>query len=297
MISHAGEFAALTVAVVWTITALAFEYGAKRVGSLNVNLIRLPFALLFLCIFTFIERGRAFPVDATSHQWFWLGLSGLVGFVFGDLCLFKAFVYIGSRFAMLIMTLVPPLTALMGWLIFGETLTWFYFLGMMLTISGIVLAVNAHKNNETKRFSKQTVQGIFFAIGGALGQSGGLILSKIGMKDYSPFAATQIRIITAIIGFSLIMIVMGRLKQAGQSLRNREGMKGIVIGSFFGPFIGVSLSLFAIQHTNAGIASTIMSIVPVLIIFPSVFMFKQRITLVEIIGAILSVAGVALFFV
>ncbi len=296
MTSHIGEFAALGVAVVWTITALSFEYAANRVGSLNVNLLRLPLAFIYLSIFTFFARGNALPTDATNHQWVWLLLSGIVGFVIGDLFLFKAFTQIGSRFSMLIMTLVPPITAFLGWMFLNEGLTWFYLFGMILTVSGIFLAINSHKNGETKQFSKHSIRGILYAIGGALGQSGGLVLSKIGMENYNPFASTQIRILAGIIGFALIMIFMGRIKQCISALKNREGMKGILIGSFFGPFIGVSLSLFAVQRANTGVASTIMSIVPILIIPPSILFFKQKVTAMEIAGAVLSVIGVALFF-
>lgn len=297
MTSHIGEFAALTVAFAWTITALSFEYAAKRVGSLNVNLIRLPLALVYLAIFTFFTRGNALPTDATGHQWIWLLLSGVVGFVIGDLFLFKAFVNIGSRFSMLIMTLVPPITAFLGWLFLDEFLTWFYLLGMVLTVSGIFLALNAHKDGDTNKFSKHSIRGIFYAIGGALGQAGGLILSKIGMQNYNPFASTQIRIIAGVVGFALIMVFMGRIKQGVEALKNKEGMKGILIGSFFGPFIGVSLSLVAVQYTNTGVVSTIMSIVPILIIPPSIIFFKQKVSWIEMIGALLSVIGVALFFV
>jgi drug/metabolite transporter (DMT)-like permease len=296
MISHIGEFAALCVAIVWTITALSFEYAANRVGSLNVNIIRLPLAFIFLTIFNFFTRSYTFPVDAGSHQWIWLTISGLVGFVIGDLFLFKSFMYIGSRFSMLIMTMVPLMTAIIGWFSMGERLTILSFIGMFLTIAGIILALNSHKNKETNKFSKESIKGILFAFGGAIGQSCGLILSKIGMQNYNPFASSQIRIIAGTIGFIVIMFFMGRLKKITLAFKNREGMKGIIIGSFFGPFIGVSLSLFAIQHTNTGIASTIMAIVPILIIPPSVIFFKQKVTILEIIGAILSVIGVAMFF-
>ncbi len=170
MISHIGEFAALCVAIVWTITALSFEYAANRVGSLNVNIIRLPLAFLFLTIFNFFTRPFAFPVDAGSHQWIWLTISGLVGFVIGDLFLFKSFMYIGSRFSMLIMTMVPLLTATIGWFSMGERLTLLSFAGMVLTIGGIVIALNSHRDKITNKFSKESIKGILFAFGGAVGQ-------------------------------------------------------------------------------------------------------------------------------
>ena len=297
MQEHIGEIAALGVAISWTITALSFEHASKKVGSLNVNLIRLPLALLFLCIFCYLFRGHGLPTDAGKHQWIWLTVSGLVGFTFGDLFLFKSYTYIGSRFSMLIMTLVPPLTAIMGWFSFGEKLTIISFLGMCLTIGGIVIVVNSHKDENTNKFSTHSLKGILFAFFGSIGQAGGLILSKIGMQQYNAFASTQIRIIAGAAGFIAIMLFMGRIKKLTEAFKNTSGMKGILLGSFFGPFIGVSLSLYSIQHANTGIASTIMSIVPILIIPPSVLLFGQKVKSIEIIGAILSVIGVAMFFI
>ncbi len=297
MINHIGELAALGVAIVWTITALSFEFASTKVGSLNVNLIRLPLALMYLCIFCYFFRGHGLPTDAGRHQWVWLTISGLVGFTFGDLFLFKSYTYIGSRFAMLIMTMAPLMTSVMGYFVFGEKLTILSLIGMLLTIGGITMVINSHKDKTTRKFSQLSVKGIMFAFLGSVGQAGGLILSKVGMQNYNAFASTQIRIIAGSTGFIIIMLLMGRMKNIKEAFKNKEGMKGIIIGSVFGPFIGVSLSLYSIQHANTGIASTIMSIVPILIIPPSILMFKQKIKLAEIIGAILSVIGVSLFFI
>ena len=52
----------------------------------------------------------------------------------------------------------------------------------------------------------------------------------------------------------------------------------------------------AVQYTNAGIASTLMALTPVFILFPYAFLYKQRIKLREVIGVALSMLGVALFF-
>jgi len=45
------------------------------------------------------------------------------------------------------------------------------------------------------------------------------------------------------------------------------------------------------------VAATLMAIVPILIIPPSVILNKERVTLKEVIGAIAAVAGVAMLFV
>jgi drug/metabolite transporter (DMT)-like permease len=294
--SHTGEFAALLTAIFWTATSLAFETASHKIGTISVNILRLLLGLLFLSIFAFFRRGLIMPLDADWFNWKWLFLSGLIGFVFGDLFLFESYVIIGSRFSMLIMTLVPPLTALFGFLFIGERLTLFHFFGMSLTFFGISMAIFGRENKGDKLSLKLSPRGILYAVGGAIGQALGLVLSKLGMKDYDPFAATQIRIIAGIFGYILLITILSRWRNVARAVRNREGMLFTTVGSFFGPFLGVSFSLIAVKYTAAGIASTIMALVPIFIILPAVIFYKEKVTLPEMTGALVSVAGVALFF-
>jgi len=291
-----GEFAALATAIFWTITALAFESASLKVGSLSVNIIRLLIGFLFLTIFVWIRRGMLLPFDASVENWIWLTISGLIGFVFGDLLLFKSYTIIGSRFSMLIMTLVPPITALLGFLILNEKLTFLNYFGIILTFAGIAMAIFS-KGQNNKLSLKLAPTGILYALGGALGQAAGLVLSKLGMDSYDPFASTQIRIISGMAGFLIVVTVLGRWSKVGKALKNRKGMAGIVIGSFFGPFLGVSFSLLSVKFTETGIAATIMSLVPILIIPAVYILYRQKIKIIEIIGAIISVIGVSLFFI
>ena len=293
---HLGEFAALLTAVFWTITSLSFESASHKIGSVTVNILRLIIGCAFLCIFNLIIRGLVWPVDASLENWIWLSLSGLVGFVFGDLFLFKSYTMIGSRFSMLIMTLVPPITAFFSFIILGERLTLFHYLGMTLTFTGIAMAIFSMPGKGEKLSLKLSPRGILYAFGGAIGQALGLVLSKFGMKTYDPFAATQIRIIAGIFGYVLLITLLSRWRNVIAGLNNKSGMALTSLGAFFGPFLGVSFSLVAIKYTEAGIASTIMALVPVFIILPAVIFLKQKVTLTEILGALVSVAGVALFF-
>jgi drug/metabolite transporter (DMT)-like permease len=294
---HLGEFAALLTAFFWTITSLSFEAASNKIGSVAVNILRLIFGFVFLSVFTLIRRGFVLPVDASAENWIWLSLSGLVGFVFGDLFLFKSYTMIGSRFSMLIMTLVPPVTAFFSFLILGEKLTLFHYLGMTLTFTGIAMAIFSRPGKGEKLSLKLSPRGILYAFGGAVGQALGLVLSKFGMKNYDPFAATQIRIIAGIFGYTILVTFLARWVSVMKATKNKSGMALTSLGAFFGPFLGVSFSLIAIKYTEAGIASTIMALVPVFIIIPAVVLFKQKVTLPEVLGAIVSVAGVALFFV
>ena len=295
--SHYGEFAALLTAIFWTITALAFENATKKVGTISVNIIRLVLGFIFLSFLSYFQRGMFLPLDATAHAWTWLMLSGIVGLMLGDLFLFASYPIIGARIAMLMMTLAPPIAAILGKFVLDEQMSLMSILGMILVMSGISLVIWSRNDSKTKVKLNFPVKGLLFGFLGAVGQAGGLVLSKVGMGDYNPFAATQIRIIAAMIGFTILISIMGCWKNVFSAIKNKNAMKGITVGSFFGPFLGVSFSLIAIKFTSTGVASTLMSIVPVLIILPSIIIFKQKVSSKEIIGAVISVVGVSLFFI
>ncbi len=168
---------------------------------------------------------------------------------------------------------------------------------MTLTFSGIAMAILSRNGKDVKLTLKIAPQGIMYAIGGAVGQALGLVLSKFGMNELDPFAATQIRIIAGIAGFTIMITILNRWSGVIKAVSNRDGMLFTGIGAFFGPFLGVSFSLIAVKYTEAGIASTIMALVPVFIILPAVLLYKQKVSVAEIAGAVISVSGVALFFV
>lgn len=295
--SHLGEIYSFITAICWTFTAISFEIAGKKIGSLSVNYIRLIMGFILISVFTTFSRGMVLPLDATANAWTWLSISGLVGFVIGDLFLFQAYLEIGSRISMLIMALVPPITALLGFITMREIISLTDLLGMFITILGIFVVVLV-KNPEGNNFKfSRSIKGIAYAFVGALGQSFGLILSKIGMGNYNPFGATQIRIIAGLIGFTVVFIFMKRWDKLKIDIKNKDARKYLFLGSLFGPFLGVSFSLMAVQYTTTGVSSTITSIIPVLIIPLSIYVLKEKVSPKEIFGAIISVIGVSILFV
>ncbi|NLC02743.1 MAG: DMT family transporter, partial [Tissierellia bacterium] len=235
--SHIGEIAALATAFCWTFTGISFEYAGKKVGSLAVNFIRLILGFIFISLFTYLTRGLLLPTDSSSFNWIWLGLSGIIGFFIGDLFLFQSYLEVGTRVAMLIMATSPPITALLGFIFMGEVITPKGLLGMAITTLGIAVVILSKDTGGKKLKLTHSVKGLTYAFLGALGQSVGLILSKIGMGTYNPFAATQIRIITGFIGFFILFLYKKKWKDLTLAFKDKKAMTGITIGAFFGPFV------------------------------------------------------------
>lgn len=244
-----GETIAIGVAVLWTLSALFFEYASKRLGSVNLNLIRLVCAFFMLGITMTLINGSFIPVGADKATWFWMSLSGLVGFVLGDYFLFASYSIIMARFSQLIMTLAPPFAAIFGFILLGEKMSWIAVAGMLLTLTGISISILKKQNGTlSRRFQLQLpVKGVIFALMGALGQGVGIVLSKQGMLAYEkvytpgnalyiPMAATQIRTIAGMISFALIILLKGDMKNIPAGLPGQEGFR----------FCGYGLGLWAL---------------------------------------------------
>ena len=292
------------VAFSWTATALLSEFGSKRLGNLTLNVLRMALALLFSLVLFWVVLGTPIPAIGSLEAYGWMLLSGLVGYVIGDFCLFQCYIIIGSRFGQLFMTLAPLAAALMAWLTLGQQMNWMSVLAMLVTLVGIGISVLGR--GEHHRISlKLPLNGVLFAIGAAVCQGVGLVLSKIGMNHYAtgaipewliPFSANFVRCIAGIIGFSLLLYFREGFKPLREALHDRKGMTVATATTIFGPFVGVGFSLMAVQYTGAGIASTLMALTPIIIILPSYWLFHEKITWKAVLGALISVVGVSLFF-
>ena len=307
---YLGEIISIVVAVSWTVTAWFADKESHRVGAMVTNALRLSLAVVFLAVLLWFTVGRPYPVYADSRAWFWLSLSALVGYVFGDWCLFNCYLSIGARFGQLFMTIAPPTAAFAGWMLLGESLSWKAALAMLVTLAGIAISILSRGDGRQVRLDLP-LKGVLLGIGAGLGQGFGLVLSKIGMEHYAaaippdapslmesmlPFASTMIRAVIGGAGFLLILALQKNLGGFVKAVKDPVSMKYASLITLFGPALGVSLSLMAVRYANAGIASTLMALTPVIILLPEVLVNKKRIRFKEILGVVVSVTGVALFF-
>ena len=302
---YLGEFISIGVAFSWTATALLSEFGSKRLGNLTLNVLRMAFALLFSVVLFGVVTGNILPPGASAEACGWMLLSGLVGYVIGDFCLFQCYIIIGSRYGQLFMTLAPLSAALMAWVMLGQQMTLMSILAMLVTLFGISISVLG-RGEHHKVSLKLPLNGILFAIGAAVCQGVGLVLSKIGMDYYEPsasmpewlvpFSANFYRCVAGIIGFTFLLYYRDGMAPLREAMHDKKGLSVATATTIFGPFVGVGFSLMAVQYTAAGIASTLMAMTPIIIILPAYWLFHEKITWKAILGALISVIGVSLFF-
>lgn len=317
-----GEILALLVAVLWTVSSLASEVASRHYGSLLLNILRMVQAVVLIGATLWVLTGSPLPLYTNQETWNYLALSAFAGYVIGDFFFLQCFILIGARWGELFMTIAPLAAAITGWAMLGEKMSALAWIGLIITTTGICMSVISKGSEDARKIKiKVPLRGIIYGIIAGMGQGVGLVFSKLGMIHYRqslqaaelaqnaldtysllmPFAATLIRTIIALAGFILLYAIFRALGKETHPVSLIFSDKRIfgyaTLSTVTGPFVGVALSLAATLFTTTGITQTIMSLVPVLILYPSHLLFKTKITPMEVIGAIISVCGVALFFV
>ena len=290
-----GELIALLTAFLWSGTSFAFTEAAKRIGSLQLNVTRMMLALVFLFI---IILSLNFSLKLSSSQYYFLIASGFAGLVFGDTFLFKSFQLIGARLGMLLMALVPAFSAILAYLFLCEELSFASILGIVVTLSGIIIVV-VEKDSDSKSIFQISKLGILFGIFGAIGQASGLVLAKNAFEigDVNGFVAAFIRLFSAVIIILPVTLLLKKFRNPFKLFRKDVvAFKATVTGTILGPVLGITFSLIAIANAKIGIASTLMSTMPVIMLPISRYYYKEKLSWRSIAGATIAVTGVAILF-
>ncbi len=296
--AYLGEISALITAFLWSGTSIAFTAAATRIGSLQLNINRMLLAAVLLSL-TILAANINYSLSAS--QIYYLIFSGIAGLVLGDTFLFKAFQYIGARIGMLLMALVPAMSTILAFLFLNESISTAGILGMMVTLSGISIVVLENKNGKgIEKTRLKTIRlGIFYGILGALGQASGLVLAKFAFEQghINGFVATFIRISSSVIMMIFLAVIVKKYKNPVKIYsKDRKALFATIIGTILGPFLGITFSLISIEYTKVGIASTLMAMVPVIMLPLVRYYYKESLSWRAISGAFFAVGGVAILF-
>ncbi len=185
--NRAGELAALGTALAFAFSSVFHTLAGRRIGAVVLNRMRLLLAIVYLVILHLVS-GMPLPLQAGIEHYGWLGLSGIIGLALGDALLFQAFILIGARLGMLLLSLNPILAAVLGWLLFKEQLSGIQIIGILLAVLGVAVVVSERRTSRSiiPANKKDYTKGVLLGLGAAACQAGGLIAARPGLADGFP---------------------------------------------------------------------------------------------------------------
>lgn len=287
-----GEITALMASFCWTISSTIVEKKGVGFSAVAMNVTRQIVAFLAIGLIIIFFNRSSLSTSLSFRGAFFLAMSGLIGFSLGDSFLMSAFTRIGAQITLLIYTISPVLTAVLGRIFFGEKLTPRNIVGMLVVIGAIMLVIAKGGSSNLK--VKGDPRGLLFAFLASIGQALGVLFSKAGLENIPALPATEIRLLGGLVGILVICSITKSWPDVKRLLTSRQGIEVTMSNALIGTTIGVVLSMLAIKYTKAAVASTLMTMSPVMIIPIMYFYYRHKVSRYEVVGAVLSVVGVAL---
>lgn len=297
MINLAGASAAFSAAFLWAGSAIIFENISKNISPTRLNLYKGLIALVLLAVTSMI-LGERF-VKFNWNEIFILAISGIIGIGLGDTAFFQSVKKVGARRALTLFTLAPPMAALIALIFLGEQLSLMTWIGIMITVGGVMWVVTEESRDEKIQIKKKDLlPGILFGALAALGQAVGVVMTRsvLTQTNLTTLQSTAVRLAAAMVSIMVIIGVLerGSKKQVKVSM-DKKLIGMLVLASVFGAYISLWLQQITIENLPAGIAQTLLSTSPIFIL-PMSALIGEKISARAIIGAVLAIGGITLVF-
>lgn len=295
-----GEIAALTAAFLWALSSVIYSIIGQKIPPLYLNFLK-GIVAIDLIIATLLLTKSSIP-DFTFLPTSLLILSGIIGIGLGDTAYFSALNNLGARKTLLLETLAPPLTGLLGLTLLGEKLSTYAWLGILMVVFGVIWVILERTKNYPNQ-EKNLALGIIWGVVAALAQAIGAILSRSALlqSDISSLWSALLRIYAGV--FSVMIVILLAIYQSPtehknliQQIFSLEAIKAVFVTAVGSTYLGIWLQQFALQQTEAGIAQTLLSTSP-LFVLPLVKLRGEAISLRAALGALIAVIGVILLFI
>lgn len=297
--------ASLLAAFFFALNSTCAAHSVRALGPLRANLGRLLVAAIVLALFAH-TLGHGF--SSASLPWFLL--SGLIGMGLGDLGVYGALPFLGSRLTVLMtQCLAAPLAALGEWLWLGTRLTAPQTLWGAVILTGIAIALLPSKASPPKVKIKPI--GFLFGLLAAAGQGFGALVSRKGVDVANAagesthnaifgLTAAYHRILAGLVFIAIWLLVLRflrRLPAAPATLATRSPAERrrsrlwMIANGLAGPVLGVGAYQWALATTPSGLVLPIVATAPLLSIPIAFWLEGDRPSRRSILGGLIAVAG------
>ena len=292
--NYLGEIAALSAALLWAISSVIYGRLGLQISPLKLNLYKGIIAIALIAL-TLAIQGTAFT-GISGRTIALLSFSGIIGIGLGDTAYFSALNNLGARRTLLLETASPPIGALLALIFIGERLTPLAWCGILLTIIGIAWVISERNPLDNKIVS---CQGVAWAILAAIAQAVGSVISRFALvqSDITSLESALIRLLggTAIVMILLLLSAATKQSKAKMTLSARSSIV-IAIAALGSTYLGIWLQQTSLKFAPTGIAQTFLATSP-LFVLPIVALQGERISWRSILGAGISLGGIALMFI
>ena len=287
---YVGELAALSAALIWAIASVVYVGMGRQLSPLLLNLVKGAIAVGFL-ILTLGLRGQLLP-SVEPRAIGALVLSGAIGIGLGDTAYFQALQHLGARRALVLESAAPPLAALLALVFLHEQLQWTAWMGIGLTIAGVLWVV-LERNVATASQGQVSWRGIGFGVLAAVGQAGGAVLSRSALAGTTidPLWSALVRLMAGVL---LLLIWAGTHSRTASTLKplvDRRFLLTLTVTAFASTYLAIWLQQISLKYTATGIAQALSATSPLFVI-PIALVQGENVSWRAVLGVLVALGGV-----
>lgn len=294
LVDFRGELAALGAALIWAIASVVYTSVGRQLSPLLLNLVKGLIAIGFLLL-TLLITGELFPaVSPTALGW--LLASGAIGIGFGDTAYFAALNHLGARRALVLEALAPPLAAVLALVFLQERLPLAAWLGIVLTIFGVVWVV-VERTPDAIQAQPDPLKGIGCGLLAALGQASGAVLSRAALagSEINPLWSTFIRLAAGVLILLVWLVIRRCSPQALKPLRSSRLLAIVTLTAFASTYLAIWLQQISLKYAATGIAQALSATSPLFVI-PIAIWAGEKVSLRAILGVLVAISGIGFLF-
>lgn len=311
-----GLIAATVAAFFWSVSVVLYRRVGRVMPPTMLNMSKGFFAvgvLSLIMLGQWVVTGlsssdEAWPtfVHWPDMTWSLIGLmalSGVIGIGLGDTLLFAGLNRMGARRMLLLFTINPAITVIVAWAFLDEPLSWLQVLGIAVTCGGVAWVIA--ERNAKQADGHVDALGVVFGLAAACCQAAGVLLSRYVFEqgEMTEASSAWVRLGAASVVLVFFLPLDKRLADPGGEVHHHPGEPSkrqarimFFAALMLGTVGGIWLMQIAIKQSDrVGIASTLLSTSP-LFILPIVAMLGEHISKRAVLGAFVSIAGIAMLY-
>lgn len=282
-----GEQLALSAAFVWSVAVILIRLSGLELGALPLTIFKSGVAALAFFITTPFLASATWP-QLSWHEWSILVLSGILGISIADTMVVAALNRLGASLHALADCLYTPSMAMIGYLLFGESLNEWEVLGGMLVIGGVAFGMRLTKEVPSKG---ALLSGVALAAGAHIIMAVGILIARDIYAQHSVVWVSGVRFAVATLVLILYAFLKGQRRAISEGIRRRDLWKWTIPLSLLGPYLATMFWALGFVYTKAGRAAVFNQMSTVFITVLAIVVLKESLNVRKMAGLFLAVLG------
>ncbi|MGY5880658.1 MAG: DMT family transporter [Candidatus Thorarchaeota archaeon] len=293
-----GSLVGLLGAALYGLSVVVYRSQSDEIRPVAISSIKMWVALPFTALMVLILPGIDsifMPLTTVAI----LGISVTLGAVIGDTIYLWSQERIGVSYAFPIAMSFPIMTYFLTVIFLNEPPVLSRLAGAIVAVIGVILLSNEQNRNQESQEPEEVVSsprrldlwGIAGALITAVLYAVGTTMLQVGIEGVDVIGGSFVRIVFGSIAFVPMFAVA---RQQGMPWPTRKATKRVIIAGFFGMALGSILYVGAVSMVGAAIMSVIASTAPLFAIPVSVFILKEKVTPLALVGVALTLTGIVL---